>query len=97
MDIARVQGATLPVGHGTTLAPLPGQADFATTLQDALAAVNDLQTQAATATRDLVLGRAQSLHDTMIAMEKADISVRLVTQVRNKLVEAYQEIMRMQI
>ncbi len=37
------------------------------------------------------------LHDVMIAMEKADISLRLLVQVRNKAVDAYQEIMRMQV
>jgi flagellar hook-basal body complex protein FliE len=43
------------------------------------------------------LGQAPSVHDTMIAMEKADVSLRLTTKVRNKVVEAYQEIMRMQV
>jgi flagellar hook-basal body complex protein FliE len=38
-----------------------------------------------------------SLHDTMIAMEQADLSFRLMMQVRNKIVDAYQEIMRMQV
>ena len=38
-----------------------------------------------------------SLHDTMIAMEQADVSFRLMMQVRNKIVEAYQEILRMQV
>ncbi len=38
-----------------------------------------------------------NLHEMMIAMEKADISLRLLIQVRNKAVDAYQEIMRMQV
>ena len=42
-------------------------------------------------------GGPADLHDVMIAMEKADISLRLMVQVRNKAVEAYQEIMRMQV
>ena len=42
-------------------------------------------------------GGPTDLHDVMIAMEKADISLRLMVQVRNKAVEAYQEIMRMQV
>ncbi|MBW1778359.1 MAG: flagellar hook-basal body complex protein FliE [Deltaproteobacteria bacterium] len=42
-------------------------------------------------------GRSQDLHDVMIAMEKADLSLRLLVQVRNKMVDAYQEIMRMQV
>ncbi len=49
------------------------------------------------AARAFALGQAPSVHDTMIAMEKADLSLRLTTKVRNKVVEAYQEIMRMQV
>jgi len=37
------------------------------------------------------------LHDTMLALEKADLSFRLMMQVRNKIVEAYQEVIRMQV
>ncbi|MFO7861559.1 MAG: flagellar hook-basal body complex protein FliE [Desulfosalsimonas sp.] len=42
-------------------------------------------------------GGSTDLHDVMVAMEKADISLRLAVQVRNKAVDAYQEIMRMQV
>jgi flagellar hook-basal body complex protein FliE len=42
-------------------------------------------------------GESVDLHEMMIAMEKADISLRLMVQVRNKAIDAYQEIMRMQI
>lgn len=42
-------------------------------------------------------GGPAALHDVMIAMEKADISMRLMIQVRNKAVDAYKEIMRMQV
>ncbi|WP_028317409.1 flagellar hook-basal body complex protein FliE [Desulfobulbus elongatus] len=42
-------------------------------------------------------GGEKNLHEAMIAMEKADISIRFAVQVRNKAIEAYQEIMRMQV
>ena len=42
-------------------------------------------------------GGPVDLHDVMISMEKADISLRLLVQVRNKAVDAYKEIMRMQV
>jgi flagellar hook-basal body complex protein FliE len=71
--------------------------NFAEVLQEAVEAVNHMHHEADNAARDFVVGEAQSLHETMIAVEKADISLRLLTQVRNKGVEAYQEIMRMQI
>jgi flagellar hook-basal body complex protein FliE len=80
--------------------PLPGESapsTFAAFLHEAVSGANRLQQEAATAVQQYTVGQAQNLHDTMIAMEKADISLRLLQQVRNKAVEAYQEIMRMQL
>jgi len=54
--------------------------------------IRDANTQA----EGFAVGRPQDLHEIMIATEKADLSFRLLVQVRNKLIEAYQEIMRMQ-
>src|SRR5690349_580444 len=77
---------------------LPGHSgSFATLLQQSLERVDGLQHDADAAARAFALGQAPSVHDTMIAMEKADLSLRLTTKVRNKVVEAYQEIMRMQV
>jgi flagellar hook-basal body complex protein FliE len=77
---------------------LPGHSgSFATLLQQSLEQVDGLQHEADAAARTFALGQAPSVHDTMIAMEKADVSLRLTTKVRNKVVEAYQEIMRMQV
>ncbi len=42
-------------------------------------------------------GETQDLHTTMIAVQKADLSFQMMMQVRNKIVQAYQEIMRMQV
>ena len=70
---------------------------FTNVLGNALAQVNQLQNQATSSISALATGEKTSLHDTMIAMEQADVSFRLMMQVRNKIVEAYQEIMRMQI
>lgn len=70
---------------------------FAALLQHSLERVNGLQHEADAAARAFALGQAPSVHDTVIAMEKADLSLRLTTKVRNKVVEAYQEIMRMQV
>jgi flagellar hook-basal body complex protein FliE len=42
-------------------------------------------------------GGEKNLHEAMIAMEKADITLRFAVQVRNKAIEAYQEIMRIQV
>lgn len=77
-----------------------GDADgqsFGQLLEDSLTQVNSLQQQADVAITDLASGGPTTLHDTMIALEKADLSFRLMMQVRNKIVEAYQEIVRMQV
>ena len=70
---------------------------FADALQKSLGEVNSMQQQADAAITALATGEKVSLHETMIAMEQADVSFRLMMQVRNKIVEAYQEILRMQV
>jgi flagellar hook-basal body complex protein FliE len=59
--------------------------------------VNDLQSQADNKIRNMMTGDSKELHEVMIAVEKAGISFQFLTQVRNKAVEAYQEVMRMQV
>jgi flagellar hook-basal body complex protein FliE len=71
--------------------------DFNTYLKDALGEVNNLQQKADQAIQQLVGEGKGDLQETMIAMEKADVSFRLMMQIRNKVLEAYQEIMRMQV
>ncbi|MBI5426919.1 MAG: flagellar hook-basal body complex protein FliE [Nitrospinae bacterium] len=70
---------------------------FADTLSESLAKVNSLQKEADKAIEDLVSGNSQNIHETMIAVNKADLAFRMTMQVRNKIVEAYQEVMRLQI
>ena len=59
--------------------------------------VNDKQAAAGETVRGLLGGQNVSLHQTMIAMEEASVSFQLMVEVRNKLLESYQELMRMQI
>lgn len=60
--------------------------------------VLDTQLQGAeTSLRGLAVGETRSVHDVMIALEQARLSFELAVQVRNKALEAYQEIMRMQV
>lgn len=70
---------------------------FADLLQEAVAQVDTAQHQADKAARDFAVSEAQSVHDTVLRLEQADLSLRLLTQVRNKVVDAYQEFMRMSI
>jgi flagellar hook-basal body complex protein FliE len=74
-----------------------GGASFAETLTESLDKVNDLQKEADVAIEDFATGKTRNIHETMIAVNKADLAFRLTMQVRNKIVEAYQEVMRTQV
>jgi len=70
---------------------------FAGVLKDSITEVNRLQQKADASISALATTGEASLHDTMIAMEEASVSFKLMMQVRNKIVEAYQEVMRIQV
>jgi len=59
--------------------------------------VNSLQKEADTAVAAMVTGQSGNLHETMIALDKADVSFRMMTKVRTKIIDAYHEVMRMNI
>lgn len=71
--------------------------DFSQQLTEALKNVNELQVKADDMATKLVLGEVDDLHQVTVAMEQAKMSLQLAVQVRNKIVEAYQEIARMQV
>lgn len=70
---------------------------FLASLQDAVGRLNETQAQADTSVQNLLTGRTNNIHETMIALQKADVSFQVMLQVRNKVVSAYEEIMRMQL
>jgi len=70
---------------------------FSAFLKQALNELDKTQAEAAQATVDLVTGQATDFHTPIIAMEKAGLALGLAVTVRNKVLEAYHEIMRMQI
>jgi flagellar hook-basal body complex protein FliE len=72
-------------------------AGFGEILKDAISTANELQKQSDQEIQKLMTGESQDLHTTVIAMQKADLSFQMMMQVRNKIVQAYQEIMRMQV
>lgn len=85
-------------GGGNAGSAKAGGDDFAQQLMDVLEEVNDSQMKAKQVGEDFMTGRqGVDYHDLMIAMERASVSMNLTMQVRNKLLEAYQEISRMQI
>lgn len=75
----------------------PQQVGFERILSEFVQQVNEKQEIANSTVNDLLSGKDVSLHRAVIAMEEANIAFSLMVEVRNKLVEAYQELMRMQI
>ena len=73
------------------------QTSFADTLKAAVANVNTAQQESDRKMQELATGKSKDIADVMITAEKADISLKLMTSVRNKIIEAYQEIMKMQV
>ena len=73
------------------------QKSFADTLKDAIGSVNDMQKSSDKAAQELATGRTDNVADVMIATEKADIALKLMVQVRNKIIDAYQDVMKMQV
>jgi flagellar hook-basal body complex protein FliE len=74
-----------------------GDGDFAQKLMDVLKEVNHSQLEAREKQNAFMTGQPVEIHDLMIAMERASTAMQLTLQVRNKLLEAYQEINRMQV
>lgn len=72
-------------------------ASFSSMLQDAMNSVNDLQIESERLAQSLALGEIEDFHTVTIASAKADLALQLTVQVRNRVVEAYQEIIRMQV
>lgn len=70
---------------------------FGEIFNQALQGVNQAQKTSDKLTTDLATGKVENIHEVMIAAEKASLSLELTMQVRNKVVEAYQEVMRMQV
>ncbi len=71
-------------------------APFSDLLTDAVGDVNNLQDQASEAVRGLMTGSGVDVHTAMIATQKADMAFELALAVRNKAVQAYQQVMGMQ-
>ena len=73
-----------PSGFGNVLGRLVGE-------------VNEKQVAAGDAVKGLLSGQSVPLHQAVIAMEEANVSFQLMVEVRNRVLEAYQELMRMQV
>jgi flagellar hook-basal body complex protein FliE len=86
----------LPADMGIAPASTAEGGKFLETLQHSIDQAEGAQGDAATQVAQLLNGKGADLHSAMIAVEKADLSFQLMMQVRNKIVQAYQQISNMQ-
>ncbi len=91
-----IQGAAGTAGGLTPLASATGTAPFSDLLTDAVGGVNRLEDQARAAVTGLITGNGIDVHQAMIATQKASMAFELSLAVRNKAVQAYQQVMSMQ-
>ncbi|HNW46048.1 MAG TPA: flagellar hook-basal body complex protein FliE [Thermotogota bacterium] len=104
MDPIGKIGSANPIQRVSRVGQTPRQAekseiepDFMKILQQALEETNADQYEAERAADEFAAGRLSNIHDVLISAEKAAMSLRLTLEVRNKIVDAYREIMRMQL
>lgn len=94
-DLEKIAQPLPPLTPATVSAPAAGSFDGI--LRTLVTEVNDKQLAARDAVQGLLSGQNVSLHQAMIGMEEAAVSFQLMVEVRNKLLESYQELMRMQV
>ena len=104
MPMELLDGATTGVGGGRgkvggDASPVEegNAASFANVLKSKLTDLNAQQADAGKASEDMATGRVDDIAQTMLRIEQANVSLQMATQVRNKVLEAYQEVLRMQM
>lgn len=75
----------------------PSAKSFSDTLSDAVGKVNEMQKESDMKMQQLASGENTNISEVMVAAERADIALKLMMSVRNKVIDAYQEVMKMQV
>lgn len=99
LDINKLSGlstADLLKNKGVNANPTSGK-DFGQVLKDSLGEVNTMQQTSEKAMSDIATGQVKDLHQASIAIDKAEMSMKLMLEVRNKAINAYKEILRTQM
>jgi flagellar hook-basal body complex protein FliE len=94
VELAPMREATVPKGSAG-VSPTGGQ--FGEIFEKLVADVENKQNEASAITRSVLIGDNPNLHQSVIAMQEASVSFSLMLEVRNKVVESYQELMRMPV
>jgi len=74
-----------------------GNSQFLDLLKDGISDVNKTMRESDKASMDLATGKSSNIHQTMLAVSKAELGFNMLVQLRNKAIEAYQDVMRMQV
>jgi flagellar hook-basal body complex protein FliE len=88
----RVDVGTEANGIASTHSGTMGNSEFMSTLRTAMDQVGELQSEADGKVAQLLTGNGQDVHSAMIAVEKAGLAFQMMVQVRNKIVQAYQQV-----
>ncbi len=100
MDYSMIKGIEAipePFGGSSVKRVSQSGQGFSDVLKNAVESVNSMQHEAGRLEDAVAKGENVNIHQAVIAGEKAGLSFRLLMQVRNKMIEAYQEVMRMQV
>ncbi len=97
LQIKGIEGIPEPFGSPPVKPGSQGGQGFGDVLKNAVEAVNAMQHEAGRLEDAVAKGESVNIHQAVIAGEKAGLSFRLLMQVRNKMIDAYQEVMRMQV
>jgi flagellar hook-basal body complex protein FliE len=81
----------------SAVGPAKSNSPFSQVISKVVSEANEQQLHSENVVRDFVSGKTENVHDLVLSVAKADLSFRLVLEIRNRLIESYQEIMRMQM
>jgi len=85
------------VNPGSSATPATSALDFSDLLNQAMSTLSSAESAAQGESLALLTGSSQNIHNVVLSAEKAEVALRLTLQVRNKVLDAYNEIMRMQV
>lgn len=88
---------SLPTVASPTAGATPTGGTFQSVFENAVKQVNALQSDAQLSVQQFLTGEGGELHEVALATQKAELAFEMFQQVRNKMVQAYQEVMRMQL
>jgi flagellar hook-basal body complex protein FliE len=100
MSVDFVRPTGTPTGHAAFETAPKGETasgGFTKLVENLLNDVNAQQVKADSAVKGLALGQTDNLHNVMLSVAQADLTFRMILEIRNRLNDAYQEVMRMQV